>query len=126
MKVSQMCDCGCSHWCSMYPIWEMCRWSLRALADGVYPTMRHDGGPWRPSDGERELLAGKAGIGVRFRCSAYVFSAVAVDHRSGVVHALGCACIVMQFIAFISEGNVASRRWDLDGHRRIVMHWSGA
>eukprot|EP00959_Pyramimonas_sp_CCMP1952_P239841 5012118-Pyramimonas_sp.AAC.1 len=58
--VSQLCDCGCSHWCSMYPVYQAMRWSLGALAPGHFPSVRHDGGAWRCTDAEREPLSGKA------------------------------------------------------------------
>eukprot|EP00959_Pyramimonas_sp_CCMP1952_P267698 5596861-Pyramimonas_sp.AAC.1 len=43
----------------------MLRWSLKSLALGVYPDERHDGKPWRETDGERAARAGQEGRDMR-------------------------------------------------------------
>ena len=58
LRDSCLCRCGCQgHWCSLFCVWEMIAWSLTALAAGVWPGSRHDGGPWRKHDFERESSA---------------------------------------------------------------------
>eukprot|EP00969_Alexandrium_andersonii_P029448 1285462-Alexandrium_andersonii.AAC.1 len=58
MRKRLVCKCGCRGWCSYRPIFAFATWSLRALAEGKYPSERHDKKPWHASDAER---AGKAG-----------------------------------------------------------------
>ena len=40
---SSLCDCGCSGWCSLFPIYVAIYWSLMAALQGLKPTKRHDG-----------------------------------------------------------------------------------
>ena len=59
LRKSYLCACGCSGWCSLHPIWVFLRWSLEAMARGVYPDHRHDFEPWMDScDSNRSSLAG--------------------------------------------------------------------
>ena len=59
------CKCGCRGWCTWWPLLDNLRWSLEALADGRYPTRRHDGTPFGNKD---EARAAKAGT--NFVCKA--------------------------------------------------------
>ena len=45
LQKSTLCRCGCRGWCSLWPVWQMLRWSFECLANGVYPQSRHDGAP---------------------------------------------------------------------------------
>jgi len=51
------CQCGCRGWCSFYPLFRMLRWSLEALAAGIWPRRRHDHRLWLPSDNWRRERA---------------------------------------------------------------------
>ena len=42
LRKSDMCICPCQKWCSLYPVWNWLRWSIAALAEGVWPGLRHD------------------------------------------------------------------------------------
>lgn len=59
LRTADLCDCGCSHWCSLHVIFCLMRWSLLALAQGKFPERRHDGGEWRDNDAWRSSMAGK-------------------------------------------------------------------
>ena len=59
------CRCGCRGWCTVYPVLLSLRWSLKALAEGVYPSQRHDSSAWLASDEYRKGLAGRP---MRFPC----------------------------------------------------------
>lgn len=43
MRKSQLCQCGCKGWCSIYPIMLLLGWSCRALVAGVHPSRGHTG-----------------------------------------------------------------------------------
>eukprot|EP00959_Pyramimonas_sp_CCMP1952_P392822 8231191-Pyramimonas_sp.AAC.1 len=60
LRTADLRHCGCSRWCSTYPIYHFIHWSLKSMADGVYPERRHDHTPWRDTDQDRALLAGQA------------------------------------------------------------------
>ena len=40
-----VCQCGCRVWCTYYTVSVFVEWCLRCLADGVFPSTRHDGAP---------------------------------------------------------------------------------
>ena len=58
VRRSRLCRCGCTGWCTLYPLMSWLRWSFEAMAHGRYPAGRHDGAAWRESDHQRECLAG--------------------------------------------------------------------
>ena len=60
-----VCRCGCKGWCTYWPILNFIKWSLEQLKLGLFPSQRHDGGAWLPSD---ELRKGLAGMAMKFRC----------------------------------------------------------
>ena len=53
------CKCGCRGWCSFNELFMFLRWSLLALARGIFPPTRHDGKPWASADAVRCGTAGK-------------------------------------------------------------------
>ena len=57
---SDFCDCGCGGWCTIQSLFRMVEWSLQALADGLWPSHRHDGTAWGPTDGWRARMSGCA------------------------------------------------------------------
>lgn len=59
LRKRNFCRCGCKGWCSLYQMFSVTAWSLRALAQGVWPESRHDGQPWRDSDSDRSGRAGQ-------------------------------------------------------------------
>ena len=67
LKKSQLCDCGCSGWCSMHPIMSMLAWSFEHMATGVYPASRHDGLEWTADDRLRQTDSG-GNLGFRGMC----------------------------------------------------------
>ena len=50
-----LCDCGCSGWCTLFPIYHAIAWMLERAMIGVRPTTRHDS---KPLDGQRLQMAG--------------------------------------------------------------------
>ena len=54
-----LCQCGCRGWCTHFQVFSALHWSLKALADGAFPTARHFGTEWSDGDCRR---AGKAGL----------------------------------------------------------------
>jgi hypothetical protein len=48
-----VCKCGCKGWCSYHPLFAMLDWSKQAVSRGLWPTNRHDGAGWKPSDQSR-------------------------------------------------------------------------
>jgi len=60
------CRCGCRGWCTYYPLLFWLHWCFRAMGEGVYPDMRHNGQDWftdilgNASDSVRSTLAGTA------------------------------------------------------------------
>jgi hypothetical protein len=59
LRKGDLCRCGCRGWCSIFPIWQFLTWSLSSLAQGVFPSARHDAAPWPETDAARQLVAGK-------------------------------------------------------------------
>ena len=43
LRRSELCDCGCRGWCSIFKIWQMLRWSFDALRAGVWPLFDQEG-----------------------------------------------------------------------------------
>lgn len=42
LRKSELCNCGCKGWCSVYPILAVIGWSCRASVLGRHPNRRHD------------------------------------------------------------------------------------
>ena len=59
LRKSELCPCPCQKWCSLHPVWEFLRWSILALAEGVWPSQRSDGTDFTsPEDAWRKDRAG--------------------------------------------------------------------
>ena len=58
LRKKLLCRCGCRGWCTLFSVFELLRWSFNAAAEGVYPTLDHQGKPWR--DERRSALASKS------------------------------------------------------------------
>ena len=52
------CKCGCRGWCTFFAVFDYLRWALAAMAEGSWPTSRHDGAQWKDSDANRSVFAG--------------------------------------------------------------------
>jgi hypothetical protein len=52
----EFCRCGCRGWCTLHPLLSSIAWSVRQLALGIRPTLRHDCQDGMPE----ELLEGLA------------------------------------------------------------------
>ena len=52
------CKCGCRGWCTYFAVFDFLRWALAAMAEGSWPTSRHDGADWKDSDANRSVFAG--------------------------------------------------------------------
>lgn len=50
------CVCGCTGWCTYYPLLCFIRWGIQAFTAGIHPQRRHDGAPWS----EHDVSAGRA------------------------------------------------------------------
>jgi hypothetical protein len=60
LKKSCLCRCGCRGWCSVYQVFFFLHWCLEALQHGTFPSNRHDGNEWLPSDAMRTATSGNA------------------------------------------------------------------
>lgn len=58
LRKSHLCRCGCRGWCSLYPIFSVIRWSVAALASGMWPSAPHIG-EWGPRDEHRREKSGQ-------------------------------------------------------------------
>eukprot|EP00969_Alexandrium_andersonii_P094284 4166027-Alexandrium_andersonii.AAC.1 len=54
-----VCACGCRGWCTWHPLLCFLKWSIAAMAAGVFPQTRHDGKPFAASEETRQELGGK-------------------------------------------------------------------
>jgi len=66
LRKQHACRCGCKGWCSLDPIFKFSKWSIEALANGIFPSARHDGSEWRPTDAARR---GRAGQPMKLACA---------------------------------------------------------
>eukprot|EP00969_Alexandrium_andersonii_P167310 7396061-Alexandrium_andersonii.AAC.1 len=57
-RKSELCQCGCDGWCSLFPLFSWLHWSFCALAEGKYPRERHDQTPFNAKEQTRAELAG--------------------------------------------------------------------
>ena len=59
MRKSQMCQCGCKGWCSMFVALSFMHYCLTALAAGFYPLLPFGRSDWiRDVDDDRASMAG--------------------------------------------------------------------
>lgn len=54
-----LCHCGCQSWCTMRGIMSFLRWSLQCMAEGQWPSARHDSEAWGSRDHSRAAFASK-------------------------------------------------------------------
>ena len=54
-----VCQCGCRGWCTYDVLMRWLHWSFKAMAEGVFPTARHDGSAWLEADESRRARAGQ-------------------------------------------------------------------
>ena len=59
LRRSQICECGCRGWCTMWDVLEFIRWSFSCLAEGQWPSTRHDSTPFLDSDATRASKSGQ-------------------------------------------------------------------
>ena len=59
LRSSDLCQCGCHGWCTLFPVMVWLRWSLGAMAKGRWPSERHDGMPFEALDSTRAAMAGE-------------------------------------------------------------------
>ena len=43
IRKSSLCKCGCRGWCTLFPVFQMLKWSFKALYEGRRPSEGHDG-----------------------------------------------------------------------------------
>ena len=60
------CKCGCKHWCTFYHVLSFLHWSIRCLAEGCWPSKRHDDTDFAQGDDSRSERAGQR---MKFRCA---------------------------------------------------------
>lgn len=58
IRKSEICQCGCKGWCSLFPLLTMLSWSFSSMCRGTYPTARHDNSAWTDRDDGRASLGG--------------------------------------------------------------------
>ena len=46
IRKSSLCKCGCRGWCTLFPVFQMLKWSFKALYEGRRPSEGHDGSGW--------------------------------------------------------------------------------
>lgn len=94
-----VCKCGCRGWDTYFPVLVWLKWSVSCLAEGRFPTSRHDGSPWTDHDNlwradfSGQRLAMKAAV-IQLRgdwsefCDRYGFP----NWGSGLRPCFLCAC----------------------------------
>ena len=55
LRKVDFCNCGCSGWCSLFPMYTMLAWSFKSLLDGYWPRKRHDDKAWPTDDWRSEM-----------------------------------------------------------------------
>eukprot|EP00969_Alexandrium_andersonii_P172900 7643099-Alexandrium_andersonii.AAC.1 len=58
-RKTELCQCGCHHWCSLFVLHAWLAWSLTALAEGAWPSTRHDGTAFTAEENWRQERAGQ-------------------------------------------------------------------
>jgi hypothetical protein len=59
IRKRNLCRCGCKGWCTYNIVFQLAAWSFEALAKNVWPSERHTGDIWLPSDSKRASMAGQ-------------------------------------------------------------------
>jgi len=57
LRKTELCQCGCRGWCTLWAMWHVIAWGVRAIHSGFYPSERHDGQPWFDTDACRQPTA---------------------------------------------------------------------
>ena len=70
------CKCGCRGWCTLYKIWTYLHWSLKAMADKVYPDRRPDASEFTEGD---QLLRSHAGQQMLAEFAACICKVIGLD-----------------------------------------------
>ncbi len=60
LRKSELCQCGCRGWCTLFGVFQFLNWCFLAMARKVFPSCRHDNTSWSPLDRYWENFAGKA------------------------------------------------------------------
>jgi hypothetical protein len=60
------CSCGCRGWCTYHQLWSFLVWSFQAMAEGKFPSCRHDMTPWHEDDDS--VRRGTEGRALKYRC----------------------------------------------------------
>ena len=58
IRKSEVCNCGCKGYCSLFPILDVLAWSAKNMLLGKHPSRRHDDADWRSEDAARASYAG--------------------------------------------------------------------
>ena len=58
LRKTEMCQCGCRGWDTIFQVMAMLNWSFQVMARGVLPSERHDGEGWRETDAARAAVQG--------------------------------------------------------------------
>lgn len=58
LRKKLMCVCGCRGWCTFFGLFSWLAWSVAAMAEGTFPSTRHDHKAWRATDASRERRSG--------------------------------------------------------------------
>lgn len=66
VRKRMVCRCGCGGWDTYFALLQFLRWSFRAMANGIFPSARHDGRPWSEQDHARQVLGGTP---LRYKCA---------------------------------------------------------
>ena len=82
LRRSEMCNCGCKGWCTLFPLWCVVAWQLASMASGRHPSERHDGSPFRDSEAFRLAVAGSL-LGFRILCIFLKSDIVEYSHSLG-------------------------------------------
>ena len=65
LRKSKACSCGCARWCTLWPVFQMLKWSLECLSTGKWPLTNHLGESW--TDVGDTYRAGLAGTDLPFQ-----------------------------------------------------------
>ena len=78
VRKSQLFDCGCGGWDSLYPLYACLHWSLAVLPQSTVPEARHDQTLWRSRrykasrwDSEPWSLKTRVVTGLRLLCDGF-------------------------------------------------------
>lgn len=67
VRKSEVCNCGCKGWCTLFPVWQALAWSFKHMLTGTHPQRRHDSSVFTPDEQGRQQVAGTP-LGFRALC----------------------------------------------------------